>query len=153
MFATTQDNRGGAQKATKNQQHSAKAIKLDFAPGESVTSFGGLAVAARVFGRLGLRALLEKRLPHRRGYRLPQIATAALAGMLTGAQGTVATEAVRPARPQPPNTSPTPPQRPPSQPHRNPRPLAQRKAKTYPPKIQAQAPRRKVALEPGRAAG
>ncbi|MCC5877786.1 MAG: transposase [Candidatus Sumerlaeia bacterium] len=80
---------------TKTKQQRVKRIKLDFAPHESVTSFGGFAVIKRLILRLGIDGLLEKHLPTRRGYSLPEIACSAVAGLLSGARGTVATEAVR----------------------------------------------------------
>jgi len=80
---------------TKSKQPRVKRIKLDFAPDESVTSFGGFSVIKRLMLRLGIDGLLEKHLPARRGYSLPEITVSAVAGLLSGARGTVATEAVR----------------------------------------------------------
>jgi hypothetical protein len=80
---------------TRFNQHTVKGIKLDFAPGEPVTSFGGMAVAQRLLQRLGVRTLFERHLPRRRGYSMPDIVTAAFSGLLTGARGTFATEVVR----------------------------------------------------------
>lgn len=80
---------------TRNNQQSVKRIKLGFSPGESVTSFGGMAVLKRTMRRVGVESLLERHLPARRGYTLPEIATSAVVGLISGARGTVATEAAR----------------------------------------------------------
>lgn len=80
---------------TSNTQQKVKGIKLSFAPQERVTSFGGLAVAERLLLRLGVKTKLQQLLPHRSGYSLPEITSAALAGFLSGATGTFVTEAVR----------------------------------------------------------
>lgn len=80
---------------TNNKQSTVKRIKLGFSPDEAVTSFGGLALPKRLMLRLGFDSLLARHLPARKGYTLPEITVAALAGLLSGAQGTVATEAVR----------------------------------------------------------
>jgi hypothetical protein len=80
---------------TKNKQPRVKRIKLDFSPEESVTSFGGMAVVKRLLLRLGVDGLLESHLPARRGYSLSTITMSAVAGLLSGAQGTVATEVAR----------------------------------------------------------
>jgi hypothetical protein len=80
---------------TKIKQPNVKSIKLSFAPGERVTSFGGLAVAQRLLLRLGLGRAMEKALPARAGYSLEEITASALAGFLSGAGGTFVTEAVR----------------------------------------------------------
>lgn len=77
------------------EQGSVKRIKLDFSGEEPVTSFGGMAVPARMMLRVGLGSLLERHLPARRGYSLPKITLAAVAGLLSGAERTVATEVVR----------------------------------------------------------
>ena len=80
---------------TKNKHSTVKGIKLGFSPGESVTSFGGLALVRRLMLRLGVDTLLAHELPHRGGYSLAEVAVAATAGLLSGARGTVATEPVR----------------------------------------------------------
>lgn len=80
---------------TRNNQQTVKRIKLGFAPEESVTSFGGMAVLKRVMRRVGVDSLLERHLPGRRGYTLPEIVTSGVVGLLSGARGTVATEAAR----------------------------------------------------------
>lgn len=80
---------------TKKQQPKIKSTTLSFDPTASVTSFGGIAVASRVMEKLGLGALLAAHLPARRGYSLCNVAISTIAGLLTGARGTVASEAVR----------------------------------------------------------
>lgn len=77
------------------KQPSVKRIKVEFSPDEPVTSFGGLAVAKRLMLRLGVDSVVQRHLPARRGYSLPQITLSAVAGLLSGARGTVATEALR----------------------------------------------------------
>lgn len=77
------------------KQQAVKRIKLEFAPGEPVTSFGGMAVSNRLSGRLGVEWLLEKNLPYRGGYGLKDVVKSAVVGLLTGARGTFATEVVR----------------------------------------------------------
>lgn len=80
---------------TKIKQQTVKRIKLEFAPGEAVTSFGGMAITGRFWCRLGVERLLEKNLPYRRGYTLVDVVKSAIGGLLTGARGTFATEGVR----------------------------------------------------------
>ena len=66
-------------------QQAVKAIKLDFDSTDRVTSFGGTAVAQRLFLHLGVGAKFERFLPPRRGYSLQEIVTAAIAGLLAAA--------------------------------------------------------------------
>lgn len=80
---------------TRNNQHTVKRIKLGFSPEQSVTSFGGMAVLKRVMRRVGFESLLERHLPARNGYTLPEVVTSAVVGLISGARGTVATEAMR----------------------------------------------------------
>ena len=80
---------------TNIQQSKAKAIKLEFAPSEKVTSFGGMALASRLLRRLGITSLIEKSTPARRGYSFSEVILSALTGLLTGARGTFATQVVR----------------------------------------------------------
>jgi hypothetical protein len=77
------------------KQGAVKRIKLDFAGEEPVTSFGGMVVPVRMMVRLGLGSLLKRHLPARGGYGLSEITLAAVAGLLSGAERTVATEVVR----------------------------------------------------------
>lgn len=77
------------------QQSNAKSIKLEFAPDEKVTSFGGMALLARLTRRLGVTTLIEKTMPDRRGYSFNEIISSAVVGLLSGARGTFATQAVR----------------------------------------------------------
>jgi hypothetical protein len=88
-------NKGARQRVTTNKQSTVKRIKLGFSPQQSVTSFGGLAVPQRMMLRLGVDTLLARNLPPRRGYSLAEITVSAIAGLLSGAQGTVVTEAAR----------------------------------------------------------
>lgn len=70
-------------------------IKLEFAA-EPVTSFGGLVLAERAAARLGLWRTLAGLLPARRGdYAWPGAIKAMIMGLLSGAQGTYATQALR----------------------------------------------------------
>lgn len=80
---------------TRIKQPKVKGIKLSFAPDDRVTSFGGLAVGERVLARLGLGSALERLMPARGGYSLPEVTRAAVAGFLSGASGTFVTEVVR----------------------------------------------------------
>lgn len=80
---------------TKSKQQTVKAIKLDFDPTQKVTSLGGLAFVKRILLRLGVENKLMKKLPPRRGYNLTNITINAVNGLLSGAQGTVATETTR----------------------------------------------------------
>lgn len=80
---------------TGYKHNKVKRIKLEFSPNENVTSFGGFAVVHRLMLRLGIPNLLASRLPRRRGYSLPEIAMSAMAGLLSGAQATVAAEPAR----------------------------------------------------------
>jgi hypothetical protein len=80
---------------TKSKQQTVKAIKLDFDPSQKVTSFGGLAIVKRLLLRLGVEKRLSNKLPVRRGYNLAEITINAVAGLLSGAQGTVSTETTR----------------------------------------------------------
>lgn len=63
---------------------------------EKVTSFGGMILEHRLASRLGLWTMLEKRLPSRDGqYSWMDIIQSGIAGLLSGARGTFATQALR----------------------------------------------------------
>jgi hypothetical protein len=80
---------------TTLQLKTPHTIKLDFAD-EPVTSFGGLVLAERAAARLGLWSTLRGVLPMRRGdYAWPEAIKAMVMGLLSGAQGTFATQALR----------------------------------------------------------
>lgn len=69
-------------------------IKLEFAD-QPVTSFGGLILAERMAGRLRLWNALGGLLPARRGYDWLTIVKSTIMGLLSGAQGTYASEPLR----------------------------------------------------------
>lgn len=70
-------------------------IEVEFAD-ENVTAFGGMVLEEQLASRLGLWSVLEKRLPGRDGeYSWIEIIRAGVAGLLTQARGTYATEEVR----------------------------------------------------------
>ena len=72
-----------------------RTIKLEFAA-ESVTSFGGLVLAERAAARLRLWNTLGGLMPARRGpYDWPGALKALVMGLLSGAQGTFAAQALR----------------------------------------------------------
>ena len=80
---------------TTLQPKTPHTIKLEFAD-EPVTSFAGLMLAERMAARLGLWRTLAGELPARQGdYDWPVILKAAVMGLLSGAQGTFATQALR----------------------------------------------------------
>jgi len=80
---------------TTLQPKTPHTIKIDFAD-EPVTSFGGLVLAERTAARLGLWRTLENILPVRQGQFswLTGIKSMVM-GLLSGAQGTYATQALR----------------------------------------------------------
>jgi hypothetical protein len=80
---------------TKIKQPKTKGLKLDFSPEESVTAFGGTALLRRLSNKLRLGSLLRRELPGRRGYSYHDIVLSGAFGLLTGAQGTYATQVVR----------------------------------------------------------
>jgi hypothetical protein len=70
-------------------------IKLEFSD-EPVTSFGGLVLAEKAAARLGLWSTLAGLLPSRRGdYDWLTAVKSMIMGLLSGAQGTFATQALR----------------------------------------------------------
>jgi hypothetical protein len=80
---------------TTLQQRTPHTIKLEFAD-EPVTSFGGLVLAEKAAARLGLWSTLAGLLPARRGeYDWPTAVKAMIMGLLSGARGTFATQALR----------------------------------------------------------
>jgi len=74
-----------------NQTHT---IKLEFGD-EPVTSFGGLVLAERTGTRLRLWNALAGMLPRRRGFDWVEILKSVTMGLLSGAQGTYASEPLR----------------------------------------------------------
>ena len=80
---------------TTLQPQTPHTIKLEFAD-EPVTSFGGLVLAERAAARLGLWRTLENILPLRQGqFSWLSGIKAMVMGLLSGAQGTYATQALR----------------------------------------------------------
>ncbi|MRR52258.1 MAG: hypothetical protein EG825_15345 [Rhodocyclaceae bacterium] len=80
---------------TTLQPKTPHTIKIEFCP-EPATSFGGLALAERLAGRLRLWTTIAGELPRRRGrYDWLTIIKSTVMGLLSGAQGTFATEALR----------------------------------------------------------
>ena len=79
----------------KSKQTPVKSIKVEFAD-DPVTSFGGMVLPERLALRLSLWNELASWLPERRGnYSWLDIIKSAVAGLLTGSQGTVACDEVR----------------------------------------------------------
>jgi len=80
---------------TTLQPQTPHTIKLEFAD-EPVTSFGGLVLAEKAAARLGLWSTLAGLLPKRRGdYDWLTAIKSMIMGLLSGAQGTWATQALR----------------------------------------------------------
>lgn len=79
---------------TRLQPTPPHTIKINFSD-EPVTSFGGLVMAERMAGRLRLWKTLQGLLPHRRGYDWLSILKSTMMGLLSGAQGTYASEPLR----------------------------------------------------------
>ena len=80
---------------TKEKHKTVKTIKVKFAD-ENVTSFGGLTLVERIGRRLGLWKELEESIPERKGhYDWMTIIKSAIGGLLSGSQGTYATEDIR----------------------------------------------------------
>jgi hypothetical protein len=80
---------------TSLQPKTPHTIKIEFAQ-EPVTSFGGLALAERAASHLGLWSTLAGVLPERRGdFTWSAALKAMIMGLLSGAQGTYATQALR----------------------------------------------------------
>jgi hypothetical protein len=80
---------------TTLQLKTPHTIKLDFSD-EPVTSFGGLILAERLASQLRLWNTVAGELPARRGdYDWPTILKSFTMGLLSGAQGTFATQALR----------------------------------------------------------
>ena len=79
----------------RSQHKRPHSIKIEFSD-EQATSFAGLALVERVASRLGLWPLLEKQLPKRAGaYQWATIVKSVMAGLLSGARGTFATQDLR----------------------------------------------------------
>lgn len=84
---------------TESKHTKVKAIKVQFEQEENVTAFGGIGLVERLALRLGLWGDLEKALGARRGrYGWVEILKTAAAGLLTGSQGTYATQEIRQER-------------------------------------------------------
>ncbi len=81
---------------TRFKQQAIKSFKLEFSD-EPVTSFGGYALVERLASRLGLWNAAADALPERPGCQYDWLGTikALVAGLLTGARGACAAEAVR----------------------------------------------------------
>jgi Transposase DDE domain group 1 len=80
---------------TTLQPKTPHTFKIEFAD-EPVTSFGGLVLAEKTAAGLGLWRTLAGLLPARRGeYDWPSAVKALIMGLLSGAQGTYATQALR----------------------------------------------------------
>jgi hypothetical protein len=80
---------------TTLQPKTPHTIKIEFSD-EPVTSFGGLVLAERTATRLGLWRTLAGILPARQGdYDWLTVVKAMIMGLLSGAQGTWATQALR----------------------------------------------------------
>jgi hypothetical protein len=79
---------------TQLQQNRPHRIKLEFSD-EPVASFGGLVVPDRMAERLRLWSTLGGMLPKRGGYPWLTVVKAMAMGLLSGAQGTYATEPLR----------------------------------------------------------
>jgi len=70
-------------------------VDIEFSE-EKVTSFGGMVLEHQLGSHLGLWRSLERRLPERAGrYSWMEIIQSAIAGLLSGARGTYATQEVR----------------------------------------------------------
>lgn len=84
---------------TPRKQSPIKALQIAFDSGDNVTAFGGIALVERLARRLGLWEELEASLDRRRGhYSWLEILKTATVGLLTGAQGTYATQELRQER-------------------------------------------------------
>ncbi len=79
---------------TQSQHRTPHSIKIEFSD-EKTTSFAGLALAERLAARARLWSTLENRLPERGGYDWITIIKSMIAGLLTGAGGTFATQDLR----------------------------------------------------------
>jgi len=79
---------------TQSQHNRPHSIKIEFSD-EKTTAFAGLALAERLAGRARLWSTLENRLPERGGYDWITIIKSMIAGLLSGAQGTFATQDLR----------------------------------------------------------
>jgi hypothetical protein len=80
---------------TTSQHKRPHSIQIEFSD-ENATSFAGLALVERAASRLGLWPMLEKVLPERDGqYSWIAIAKSIMAGLLSGARGTFATQDLR----------------------------------------------------------
>lgn len=77
------------------KQNKIKTIRMEFA-NEKVTSFGGFCLVERLSKRLRFWTRLNQSLPKRRGdYDWLTVIKSAVMGMISGSQGTYATEEIR----------------------------------------------------------
>ncbi len=82
-------------KSARRKKSTIHSYQVGFSD-ENATSFGGLVLAERLASRHGLWTRAKKELPERAsGYDWFDILKTAVAGLLTGAKGTYATEEVR----------------------------------------------------------
>ncbi len=79
---------------TQSQHKRPHSIKVNFSP-EKTTAFAGLALAERLAGRARLWTTLENRLPDREGFDWLTVIKSMVGGLLSGAQGTFATQDLR----------------------------------------------------------
>jgi hypothetical protein len=94
-FAKNANRHRKSPMVTTLQPKTPHTIKIEFAA-EPVTSFGGLALAEKTAARLGLWRTLAGILPARRGdYDWLSAIKSMIVGLLSGAQGTYATQALR----------------------------------------------------------
>ncbi len=84
----------GLASAKDAKAEKVKAIKVEFAD-ESISGFGGLALAERLALRAGLWRRLERLLPERRGYDWLVIVKSVVMGLLSGSRGTFAAQELR----------------------------------------------------------
>jgi len=79
---------------TQSQHNRPHSIKIDFS-GEQTTAFAGLALTERLAARARLWTTLQDRLPEREGFDWLTIIKSMVGGLLTGAQGTYASQDLR----------------------------------------------------------
>lgn len=79
---------------TTSQHNRPHSIKIDFCD-ESVTSFGGLVLAERLGRRLRLDSTINRLFPSRKGYDWLTCLKSIMFGLLSGSQGTYATQGLR----------------------------------------------------------
>jgi hypothetical protein len=79
---------------TQSQHKRPHSIQINFSD-EKTTAFAGLALVERLAGRARLWSTLESRLPERDGFDWITIVKSMIGGLLSGAQGTYATQDLR----------------------------------------------------------